>query len=223
MRISLRPRPYIAPLLTATMALVIAGFVAVATIADVRRIEAIYWSELTARGTLLADHLQGLLADPLYVRDLDALDAVATLVGHQPDVAYVYVFTADGMVLVDTRVSAFPPVGGTVGALGRRTLDDGQRHVERRSGLLEVTRPIAVNRQALGGLGVGLRSEALPGQLRAVIVAHLWQGLLLVGLGVGLSYLVARQLTRPIRVLAAATEQMAAGRLETQSPRRPRR
>jgi signal transduction histidine kinase len=215
MRLHLRPRRDIAPLLTATMALVIAGFVAAITVADTRRIEAIYWSELTARGMLLADHLQALLADPLYLRDLDELDAVATVVSRQPDVAYVYVFTADGVVLVDTRVAAFAPVGAAVGTLGRRALDDGQRQIDRRSGLLEVARPIAVNRQVLGGIGVGLRSEALPGQLQAVVVAHLWQGLLLICLGVGLSYLIARRLTRPIRALAAATEQMAAGRLET--------
>ena len=101
MRLHLRPRRDIAPLLTATMALVIAGFVAAITVADTRRIEAIYWSELTARGMLLADHLQALLADPLYLRDLDELDAVATVVSRQPDVAYVYVFTADGVVLRD--------------------------------------------------------------------------------------------------------------------------
>jgi signal transduction histidine kinase len=210
-----RPRAYIAPLLTATMALVIASFVAAVTVADLRRIEAIYWSELSARGTLLADHLHALLADSLYGRDLDQLDAVATAVSQQPDVAFVYVFTAEGVVLVDTRVAAFPPLGEAVGLLGRRALDDGQHHVDHQSDVLEVVRPIAVNRQVLGGLGVGLRGDALPGQLQAVLVAHLGQGLLLIGLGVGLSYLVARQVTHPIRALTAATEQMAAGHLET--------
>lgn len=210
-----QPRSYLAPLLTATMALVIAVFITAMTLADLRRIEAIYWSELTTRGSLLTDHLQALLADHLYVRDLDQLDAVATVISRQPDIDYVYVFTAEGMVLIDTRVSSFPPVGEAVGPLGRRALADGQRHIDLQGGLLEVVRPIAVNRQVLGGLGVGLRSEALPGQLQEVITAHLWQGLLLIGLGGGLSYFVAQRLTRPIRALTAATEQMAAGRLET--------
>ncbi len=161
----------------------------------------------------MTDQLSALLSDSLYFLDLEQIDKVSGIVSAQPDIEYVQVFDPNGRLLAHTGLARFP-VGLSVEDLGRSTLQSRQRQVRVTDGVMELTSPVTVGGDVLGGVWVGLGSEALEAQTRAIIIEHTLQGLALVALGAGLSYFIARQLSRPVRVLVDATNRIASGQLD---------
>ena len=205
----------IAPILTVTMILLTVSFIVTTTLLDISRARRIYWDELRSRGWSLADQMNDQLADPLFLANVEDVSKVATLVASQPDIEYVRVFTAEGVVLTDTSVSGFESLGGEAPEMGMRALSTGQGIEESTGELLEIARPVTLGGRIIGGVQIGLRSDVLDEQVRSIIVEHLIQGAILILIAGGLAYLIARGFSRPVRTLVAATDEMAAGRLDT--------
>lgn len=205
----------IAPILTITMIVLTVAFITTATMLDISRARGIYQDELRSRGRSLSAQMSDLLADPLYLSNVEDIRKFAMLVASQPDIEYVRVFTPDGVVLSDSAVDGFRSLGGEAGPLAGRALAEN-RQVEAMNGdLLEIARPVEISGQVVGGVQIGLRSDVLNRQIRSTIIEHLRQGLVLTVLAAGLAYLIARTFSRPVQTLVAATNDMAAGRLDT--------
>lgn len=205
----------IAPILTATMIVLTVTFITTTTLLDISRARDIYRDELRNRGWTLADQMNAQLADPLYLQNIEDIEKIATLVASQPDIEYVRVFTPDGAMLVDTTVDGFGSLGTQATALGLRALDEGRGIEALNADLLEIARPVMIGAQLIGGLQIGLRSDVLQEQINAIIVEHIRQGLILTALAAGAAYLIARRFSRPVKSLVTATNDMAAGHLET--------
>jgi diguanylate cyclase (GGDEF)-like protein len=178
------------------------------------------------RGESLARLLSDTLTNPLYYFDLATIGEVARSVLRQPDVDYVLVFDADGRIIHDGSTD-IPGFG--------QPMDDGfaaqaaaaaTMHTQQSATLVDVTMPIRIGRERVGGVRVGLSlagparmeaqaSQALGARVDEVtrrhlqLIAALLATLLLVG--AGLSLLVSRGLVRPIRRLAEAAQQIEAG------------
>ena len=76
---------------------------------------------------------------------------------------------------------------------------------------LEVATPIMVGAEVLGGAQFGFDTGPLDSEIREIIFQHIWQSLVLMVIGVALSYLLARHFTRPLRRLVVATKKVAEG------------
>jgi signal transduction histidine kinase len=191
------------------------AFITTTTLLDISRARGIYRDELRSRGRGLSEQMNVLLADPLYLENVEEIEKTATLVASQPDVEYVRVFTPEGVVLVDTSVSGFESLGGQAGEFGLRALSEERGIEELDDDLLEIAQPVTIGGQVIGGVQIGLRSDVLQRQIRAIVVEHVIQGVLLAALAAGIAYLIARRFSRPVRSLVTATNDMAAGRLDT--------
>ena len=210
-----RPRWRIAPLLTLTMVLVITGFTSAITVLDIRRTNAIFREELENRGVLLAEQLNDLLAEPLLSNNEEEIDRIAAIVSSQPSVSYLQIFTPEGRLLVDTSVSPYP-VEGVVNDLGRSALEGSRSLVTSNDGVISVAKAVKIgNSQPVGGVWIGLSSSVLQAQIKGILVEHIWQGVVLAVIGIGISHLIAQYFVRPLRRLTTATEDMALGRLDT--------
>ena len=205
----------IAPILTVTMILLTVTFIVTTTLLDISRARRIYWDELRSRGWSLADQMNDQLADPLFLANVEDVSKVATLVASQPDIEYVRVFTAEGVVLTDTSISGFESLGGEAPEIGMRALSTGQGIEESTGELLEIAQPVTLGGRIIGGIQIGLRSDVLDEQVRSIIVEHLIQGTILTIIAGGLAYLIARGFSRPVQTLVTATDEMAAGKLDT--------
>ncbi|MFQ6027656.1 MAG: HAMP domain-containing protein [Dehalococcoidia bacterium] len=202
-----------ARLLTLTIVLVIVGFVSVITLLDILRIQRIFWDELEVRGLLLAEGASDLLADPLYFTNIEEIDKVAAIVDRQSDISFVRVFNPEGRLITDTDSTKYPDQSSP-NEFARQAMTEEAPLVKVNQANLEIAHPVTIEDEVVGSLWVGLGSASLQAQIRATIVEHLWQGGLLILLGIVVSYLVAQRFVRPIRKLVAATDLLSAGDLD---------
>ncbi|CAN5516849.1 hypothetical protein BH23CHL2_BH23CHL2_05580 [soil metagenome] len=205
----------IAPILTVTMILLTVTFITTTTLLDISRARRIYQEELRSRGWSLAGQMNDLLADPLYLANVEEIGKIATLVASQPDVEYVRVVTVDGAVLADTSLGGFQSLGGQASELTIRALAEQQGIEDVNGDLLEIAQPVTIGGQLIGGVEIGLRSDVLREQVRAIIIEHVIQGMILILIAGGLAFIIARSFSRPVQTLVAATDSMASGRLDT--------
>jgi signal transduction histidine kinase len=205
----------IAPILTVTMIVLTVAFITTTTLLDISRSRRIYWDELHSRGDSLSAQMNDLLADPLYLSNVEDIEKTATLIASQPDIEYVRVFTPDGVVLADTSIDGFRYLGTEASPLGVRALEEGRLVEENDDSVLRVARPVTIEEQTIGGVEIGLRSDVLERQIRGIIIEHVIQGVILALVAAGIAYLIARTFSRPVQTLVTATNDMAAGRLDT--------
>jgi len=191
------------------------------------------YDRLRQRGESQVTQTADLLVNPVYYFDLDAIGATTRSILHQPDVAYVLVYDAKGDILHDGS--------GDIPTFGQRMHDPLAKRIVAADGLrvlsegdvMDVSSPILIGDQRLGGLRVGyslakLRTEQahvdaqITTRLRALGQRHFaWIGLLLVSL-VALAVFVAivlqRTLIRPIRQLSDAAREIEAGNFAAELP-----
>jgi len=206
------PKRGLALLLTATLVCTIIVFASVITYLDIRRTKQIFWKDLEGRALRIGDGLNNQLVQLLYFRNLEQLAKISGVVSSQPDIERLQVFSLDGQILVDT-LSRYP-LQNSVGEAGLRALQEQRSIVEIRGGLLTATQPVIVEGQVFGGTILVLNSNSLNGQVRAMIIQHVWQGAALVLGAVVAFYMIARYLSQPIGDLVEATRAIGRGNFQ---------
>ena len=188
---------------------------------------------LRRRGEGAVAHLADALTNPLYYFDLDAIGELARGALRQPDVEYVLVFDVEGNVIHDGS-AAIPGYGTRMDdplafeAVSARTL-----HVQWTDELMDVSAPLMLGDQRLGGVRVGYSLDALRAahgralgglrqRLEVVGATQLaWiaaLGAALVLLGVALVWAVQRTLVTPVRQLADAARRIETGHFDAPIP-----
>lgn len=196
------------------------------------------YDRLRQRGESQVSQAADLLVNPVYYFDLDAIGATTRSILRQPDVSYVLVYDAKGSILHDGS--------GDIPTFGQRMADPLAKRIVSAEGLrvlntdevIDVSTPILIGDQRLGGVRVGyslgkIRAEEahvnreIAERLRELGNRHLaWIGLLLlmlVSLAVLVAMLLQRALVRPIRQLSQAAREIEAGNFSTELPVNGRR
>lgn len=181
---------------------------------------------LRRHGEAQVTQLAGALANPLYYFDLDTIGTIARDVLREPGVRYVLVFDGNGEILDDGSGEVAPFGQAMRDPLAYEAFSARELHAQWTEHVLDVSSPIRIGDQRLGGVRVGyaldpLRNDeavavgALDTRLDAIGQRHLlWIGLLLaalLALGAIASLVVQRALVRPIRQLADAAREIEGG------------
>ena len=177
---------------------------AITTLLDIRRASAIFEEELEQRGLLMVNTLNDVLADPLYFVDIDALYDIATIVSGHRDIAYLTVTDPSGNLLVDTRQGKYPAGSVDDGHL-LKAIQGSEVLIRAEGGELEVTAPVQIGTQTVGGVSLGFGREALHDNIRALRVERLWQSAALILVASLLAFLLAQYFVRPLRRLVGVT------------------
>ncbi|KAF1687728.1 hypothetical protein B1992_03495 [Pseudoxanthomonas broegbernensis] len=181
---------------------------------------------LHSHGRSVAEHLAESLANPLYYLDLDAIGRILRDNRRDGLIQYLLVFDRHGRLVHDGT----PEIEGYGGAMddplaagalaAERTVSQDSPQV------LEMSAPIRVGSERIGGVRVGLSMQVAHGyeqrsaeRLRARVeeLARRHQGwvalmlLLLLGVAMLAALYVQRILVHPIRQLAAAARRIEAG------------
>ncbi|HVI24996.1 MAG TPA: EAL domain-containing protein [Xanthomonadaceae bacterium] len=196
-------------------------------------IHTLAFERLRRRGESEAAQLADALVNPLYYFDLDAIGGITRSTLREPDVRYVLVFDPDGDILHDGS-GDIPTYGQAMhDPLAYEAVSARGLHVQWSDRVLDVSSPILLGDQRLGGVRIGYGLEgvsadeqaatgALAGRLREIGERHLWWiGLLLaalVALGALASLVLQRALVQPIRQLADAAREIESGNFEAPVP-----
>ena len=173
------------------------------------------------------------LTNPLYYFDLDAIGALARAALRDSDVDYVLVYDAQGRILHDGSgdIAAYgQPMGD---ALAHEVIAARGPHTRSVGQLLDVSSPILIGDQRLGGVRIGYSLQAML-QAEAQAMAGLreridevgrrnlaWLLLLCAALGLvslAAATLVQRMLVRPIRQLGDAAREIEVGNFSMPMP-----
>ena len=195
-------------------------------------------SRLRKRGEATIGQVADSLVNPLYYFDLDAIGGVAREVMRQPDVSYVLVYDTNGDVIHDGS-GDIPTYGQAMDdALAYEVVSARGPHSQWADGVLDVSAPISVGDQRLGGVRIGFSIDSARADERQAIermsaslgeigrrhqnlVLLLLLCLLVLAALVGLA--VQRALVRPVRQLAGAAREIEAGNFAAQVPASRRR
>ncbi|WP_415916058.1 EAL domain-containing protein [Xanthomonas arboricola] len=192
---------------------------------------------LRTRGETLATELANGLANPLYYSDLGAVGALVRNASRQQVVSYVLVFDRRGRLVHDGSPNLQRYGQAMTDPLAARAVTARAMLLQSTPEVLDVTVPIKIGDQRIGGVRVGMSRErvrriesganlTLVQNLNAIGKRDLgWLLVLLaalVALGVLLAIYVQRTLVAPVRLLAAAARQIERGDYAVQLPPHPR-
>ena len=184
------------------------------------------FERLRRHGQAQAAQVADSLVNPLYYFDLDAIGVTARNVLRQPDVRYVLVYDDNGDIIHDGS-GDIPTYGQAMrDPLAYEAVSANGVHAQWTDSVLDVSSPIKVGDQRLGGVRIGYSldavradedaaSSALGRRLGAIGTRHLWwiglALLALVALGALASFVMQRALVRPIRELADMAREIESG------------
>jgi diguanylate cyclase (GGDEF)-like protein len=195
------------------------------------------FDRLREHGQAQAAQVADALVNPLYYFDLDQIGVIARNILRQPDVGYVLVYDDDGDIIHDGS-GDIPTYGQAMrDPLAYEAVSAPGVHAQWTDRVLEVSSPIKVGDERLGGVRIGYSldgvrademraSTELGRRIGAIGTRHLWWiGFALLGLvalGAAASYALQRVLVRPIRELADAAREIEAGNFEASVAPGPR-
>ncbi len=196
-------------------------------------LHALVFERLRQRGEATVGQVADTLVNPLYYFDLDAIGGIARNAMRQPDVRYVMVFDDKGNIIHDGS-GDIPTYGRAMrDPLAYEAISAQSVHAQWSDSVLDVSSPIRVGDQRLGGVRIGysldsVRADqdratgALAEGLSEIGRRHvMWIWLLmlaLLGLSLVASLVLRHALVGPIRRLADAAREIEAGNYDARIP-----
>ena len=118
-------------------------------------IHAMVSGSLRSRGESTVTQAADSLVNPVYYFDLDAVGRTARALLQQPNVSYVIVYDGDGNVLHDGSAD-IPTFGQPMrDPLAYEARNANGVHVQQSENVLEVSAPLRLGQERIGGLRVG--------------------------------------------------------------------
>ncbi len=203
---------------------VVAGVAALVSVSVIRHERVALDAELRKRGVNLVENLARLSVDLVLQDDLWGLYKVVRDIARgsgdsENVVVYAMVVDPAGRVLAHSDPARYPmgeglPADaatrgdGAIGGTRLRSVPHGDQTLH------DLAAPIILDKQQIGVARVGITTRYLE-----ATVARITRDILLItsalgALGVALGFVISRRMTRPLRQLAHAVDQLGAGRLD---------
>ena len=160
----LRFRWGMAPLLIVSIVAVISVLIAVLTYSDIRREQSASRDGFKERAQLLTGGLNDIMANHIYLADIDSLRKLIEVVKSQPDITYVDVFAPDGRFLARSSQSEDQSdyaTGSIDDDFGLIAAEKGEIAFRFDGGGLEVATPIMIGDDVIGVVQFGFSDASL--------------------------------------------------------------
>jgi diguanylate cyclase (GGDEF)-like protein len=198
--------------------LVVLLTVAAVTYLLIQREKQHFENEMITQANLLTETIPLTLRDQLYRMELDEITDIARVVSNNENITMFVVYGRQGSNLVDSSKPNMV-LSLTTDPLGEMLVayQKDQVHLDWQDDQLVVGRPILIGNQTLGAVAIGLSTAPLDQKIQELTLQSISIAGMTLVVGIGLSYMLAKQITNPIIALARVAAKMAEGKLDTRA------
>lgn len=186
------------------------------TLISIERERANFQQELEEQANLFLKTTTLSLRDSLYKLELDELIALTLVLREDKDISRFVIYDSEGRVLVDSDLENLTNFSRDIDPQGQHllTMPSNETFMQWDDNQLLAGRSVRLGNQTIGAILTGLRTAALDEKISAITWQSTVLALAALVLGVLLTVLLSRELTRPLVALNRVAEQMANGNLE---------
>ena len=185
------------------------------------------------QGTGLARFLAESLINPLYLYQMEDIYNLTRSAREQKGIAYIYVYDDAGRLVHDGTTTLERFGSQLDDEHMARALKSNKIQTWVEENTLHVSAPITIGSRSLGGVRIGLSLDDINADIEAtqralgeiseagranIVIATAIATLVLIALGIGIGFVVARGMSRPIEALAELTRQIGQGRYDVEIP-----
>lgn len=192
--------------------------ICVITYLSIQRERTNFQSELTTQAALLLETIPLTMRDQIYRMELDEITDMVRVVSNNEEVTRFIVYDHRGVILVDSSQDGLT-FHQEVDPLGQKLIEikRDRLYTEWQEGQLIVGDVIMLGNQPIGAVATGLSTASLEQKIAILTRQGIILALITLVLGVGLSYLLARQITTPLSELSNVATEMADGNLSVRA------
>jgi class 3 adenylate cyclase len=200
--------------ITSLVSLLVTVTVLSLTFLSIQRERANFQAELAEQTDLFIEAVSIAIRDDLYSLRLDEILYISRAVSDNPNVTMFVVYDPEGRVLVDSRLSgpafsaAIDPLGATLVGLPAPS-----SHTDWQEDQFVMGRSIKLGNQTVGAVATGLSTQPLQTKISSITIQGLTLAFIVLAIGAGLTVLLSRQITNPLRELTDVVLRISEGDL----------
>jgi class 3 adenylate cyclase len=200
--------------ITSLVSLLVTVTVLSLTFISIQRERANFQAELAEQTDLFIESVSIAIRDDLYSLRLDEILYISRAVSDNPNVTMFVVYDPDGRVLVDSRLNgpAFSNEVDPVGATLVR-LPASSSYTDWQEEQFLMGRSIRLGNQTVGAVATGLSTLPLQTKISSITIQGLTLAFIVLAIGAGLTVLLSRQITNPLRELTDVVSRISQGDL----------
>jgi two-component system, sensor histidine kinase len=203
--------------LTLMMATLVAIAVITITLLYVNREQANMRRDLQKQAEVILTTLITTQANALYVLDTDSLETAMEFLGDAQTGVLARIYDPDGRLVADSAKQQALTFGLEADPFGQELIGSEDLIARWNPGYLEAGQSVVVGNQVIGAISLQLSTTVLDAQLQATYEQGLLVVALAVGIGVGVSLLASRAITRPLQAITQVAERITGGDLSTRA------
>ena len=156
------------------------------------------------------------VANRLYRLDVFQLETIAREAKALPDVEYAYIYDATGRIVGDFHEDRRQLFSTFTDELGRKIIKSTETLVDinDHKGILDVSKPVVLNREKLGGIRLGLNLNPMFDEMRTVTVRAVVISAAIFLMGLFIIFVITMKFTKPIERLTIAAKRIEEGNLQ---------
>lgn len=180
----------------------------------VQRERTTYQQELESQATMILAAIPPTMRDELYWLQMDEITDVAQIVAQDEDITGFIVFDQNGAILVDSnQPSHYFSLEPTLLGLELLQYQGNDYYLQWEEDELLAGRTITMGNQIIGAVLIGFSTTSLDEKINAITIQSAIIAFIALMMGIGLSVLLAKQITVPLEALENVAGKMASGNL----------
>lgn len=192
------------------------GAVGTLTYLTIRSERSLLLEQMAARARVGINLMELSVANRLYRLDVLQLETIAREAKALPDVEYAYIYDGKGRIVGDFHEDRRRLFSTFTDELGRKILNsqDTLVQIDNLNDILDVSKPVNLNHERLGGIRLGLDLKPLFAQIRGITIHAVVIATLIFLIGVGVIFVITVRFIKPIERLIMGAKHIEEGDLE---------
>ncbi|MFQ5887572.1 MAG: HAMP domain-containing protein, partial [Candidatus Hydrothermarchaeales archaeon] len=170
-------------------------------------------AQMDARARVGINLMELSIISPLYKLDIEQLTTLVQEAKAQHNVEYVYVYDADGRIVGDFHENEEQLHSIFTDELSQRIIksDEVLVEIDYEKGVLDISKPVFLGHQKLGGVRLGFNLNTLLYEIRQVVLKGIGISIGIFLLGLLVIFGIVGRITRPIEQLTQGAKRIEEG------------
>lgn len=186
------------------------------TYLTIRSERSLLLEQMAARARVGINLMELSVANRLYRLDIFQLETIAREAKALPDVEYAYIYDTNGRIVGDFHEDRRRLFSTFKDEIGRKILrsQDTLVHIDDENGIIDVSKPVNLNHERLGGIRLGLNLKPIFAQIRELTIHAVVLATLIFLLGLVVIFVITLRFIKPIERLIVAAKHIEEGDLQ---------